>query len=261
MTFVRVLATEALKLRRTKVTWLSLAALSLGPLGIAMFMWIVREPGRARQLGLLGTKADLSGLQATWPSYLSMLTLVVGMGGLLVLAFVVAFIFGREYADGTAKNLLTLPVGRHWFVLAKLAVAAVWWGVLVAAVVVETLVIGLLLGLPGFTAALAEQSARNTLLVAVVAYLLAPLVAWISTLGRGYLPPLGFALVMLVLAQLFGKTGWGPWFPWTIAATIVGSVGTPKAALAPASAAVLALTFGVGVAATVCQLRYADESQ
>jgi ABC-2 type transport system permease protein len=68
VTFAQVLATEFLKLRRSKVTWLSLAALSLGPLGIALFMWIVREPGRAAQLGLLGTKADLSGLEATWPS-------------------------------------------------------------------------------------------------------------------------------------------------------------------------------------------------
>ena len=134
MTFVQVLATELLKLRRSKVTWLSLAALSLGPLAIALMMWIVREPGRAAKLGLLGTKANLSGLTATWPAYSSMLTMVVGIGGMLLLAFVVAFVFGREYTEGTAKNLLALPVGRHWFALAKLVVAAVWWAALVAAV-------------------------------------------------------------------------------------------------------------------------------
>src|SRR5674476_319327 len=150
--FARALATEFLKLRRSKVTWFTFAALSIGPLAIALMMWIVREPGRAAQLGLLGTKANLSGLTATWPAYFSMLTLMVGIGGMLLLSFIVAYIFGREYAEGTAKNLLALPVGRHWFVLAKLVVAAVWWAVLVVAVLAEALVLGAALALPGFSA-------------------------------------------------------------------------------------------------------------
>jgi ABC-type transport system involved in multi-copper enzyme maturation permease subunit len=259
--FARVLATEFLKLRRSKVTWLSLAALSLGPLAIALFMWIVRDPQRAAQLGLLGAKANLSGLTATWSSYFSMLALVVGMGGILLLAFIVAYIFGREYAEGTAKNLLALPVGRHWFALGKLVVAAVWWAVLVAAVIAETLVIGLAMALPGFSVALALGGVRDALLVAAVVYMLAPVVAWIATLGRGYMPPLGFALAMLVLAQVFGKTGWGPWFPWSIVATFVGSVGQRVTTLAPGSLVVVALTFLAGIVATIAQLRYADNTQ
>ena len=261
MTLMRALATEFLKLRRSKVTWLSLIALSLGPFGIALFMWIVREPGRAAQLGLLGTKANLVGLKATWPAYSSMLTLVVGMGGMLLLSFIVAYIFGREYADGTAKNLLALPVGRHWFVLAKLAVAAAWWAVLVVAVVAEALAIGLALGLPGFSTALAVGAVHDALLAAAVAYLLAPVVAWIAMLGRGYMPPLGFALAMLALGQVFSKTGWATWFPWSIVPLFIGTVGQRVQTLPAGSFVVVALTFLAGVAATVAQLRYADNAQ
>jgi ABC-2 type transport system permease protein len=108
--FAAVLTTEFMKLRRSKVTWATLAGLSMGPLGIALFMWIVREPGRAAQLGLLGTKASLAGLEATWPAYFEMLALIVGIGGLLLLAFIVAYVFGREYDHATAKNMLALPV-------------------------------------------------------------------------------------------------------------------------------------------------------
>jgi ABC-2 type transport system permease protein len=71
---------------------------------------------------------------------------------MLLLSFIVANAFGREYAEGTAKNLLALPVGRHWIVLAKFAVAATWWLVLVVAVLAEAFVVGLALGLPGFSA-------------------------------------------------------------------------------------------------------------
>ncbi len=259
--FAQVLATEFLKLRRSKVTWFSLAALSLGPLAIALMMWIVREPGRAAQLGLLGTKANLSGLTATWPAYFSMLTMVVGIGGMLLLAFVVAYVFGREYTEGTAKNLLALPVGRHWFALAKLVVAAVWWAVLVAVVLLEGFALGALLRLPGFSATLAAGAIRDALLAAVVAYLLVPIVAWIAMLGRGYLPPLGFALAMLAVGDVLSHTGWAAWFPWSIVPQFIGAIGKPATAIAPASLVVIAITFVAGIAATIAQLRWADNTQ
>ena len=259
--FAQVLITEFLKLRRSKVTWFSLLALSLGPFAIALMMWIVREPGRAAQLGLLGTKANLAGLVATWPVYFSMLTLVVGIGGMLLLSFVVAYIFGREYVEGTAKNLLALPVGRHWVVLAKLIVAAGWWAVLVGAVLVESLAIGAALALPGFSIALAVGAVHDALLAAAIAYLLAPVVAWIAMVGRGYMPPLGFALAMLVLGDIFSHTGWAAWFPWSIVPLFIGAVGHRVTTVAPGSVAVVALTFLSGIAATIAQTRYADNAQ
>ena len=261
MTFARVLATELLKLRRSKVTWLTFAALSIGPLAIALMMWIVREPGRAAQLGLLGTKADLSGLTATWPAYFSMLTLMVGIGGMLLLSFIVAYIFGREYTEGTAKNLLALPVGRHWFVLAKLVVAAVWWALLVVAALAEGFVLGAALGLPGFSSSLALTAVHDALLAAAIAYLLVPVVAWIAMLGRGYLPPLGFALAMLALGNVFIHTGWAPWFPWSIVPLYIGAIGQPVTTIASSSVVVVALTFLAGITATIAQLRWADNAQ
>jgi len=259
--FGQVVATEFLKLRRSKVTWFSLVALSMGPFGVALFMWIVREPGRAAQLGLLGTKADLSGLEATWPSYFSMLTLLVGIGGMLLLAFVVAYVFGREYAEGTAKNLLALPVGRPVFVVAKFVVTAAWWVALVAAVVIESLALGLALGLPDFSAELAISAVRNALLAAGLAYLLAPIVAWITTVGRGYMAPLAFAVAMLALGNIMAKTGWAVWFPWSIVPLLIGVVGRPVQTLPIGSFIVLALTFTAGIAATIWQFIYADNNQ
>jgi ABC-2 type transport system permease protein len=259
--FGHVLATEFLKLRRCKVTWGTLIGLSMAPLGLAMFMWIIREPGRAAQLGLLGTKANLSGLEATWASYAATLTIVIGIGGLLLLSFIVAYIFGREYTELTAKNMLALPVGRHWFVIAKLVVAAVWWAVLVVAVLAEAFAIGLALRLPGFSAGLMVSALGNALLAAAISFLVVPVVAWVTTLGRGYMAPIAFALGMLALGNLFGKTGWAEWFPWSIVPLMIGMVGAPVQGLPLGSYAVLALTFVAGVGATIAQLRYADNVQ
>ena len=261
MMFGSVLATEFLKLRRSKVTWGTLAVFSMTPLSIALFMWIVREPGRAAQLGLLGTKASLAGLEATWPAFFSMLTIVVGFGGMLLLAFVVAYVFGREYVEMTAKNMLALPVQRHWFVVAKLVVAAAWWLVLVVAVLVEAFVIGFLLVLPRFTVALAVSAVGNVLLSAAISFLLVPVVAWMATLGRGYMPPLAFALFVLALGNVFGHTGWAVWFPWSIIPLLIGAVGKPVSGLPVGSYVVVVLTFVVGVAATIAQVRFADTAQ
>jgi ABC-2 type transport system permease protein len=259
--FGQVVLTEFLKLRRSKVPWFSLAAISMGPLGIALFMWILLEPDRAAQLGLLGAKASLSGLAATWPAFFSMLVLIVGIGGMLLLSFIVAFVFGREYAEGTAKNLLALPVGRPTFVIAKFVVAAAWWLALVVAVIVEALAVGGLLGLPGFSVDLAAAAVSGAVLAAGIAYLLAPVVAWITVLGRGYMAPIGFSLAMLAVGNVLSKTGWGVWFPWSIVPTMVGMVGSPVRTLPPGSYVVLALTFVGGVALTIVHLVLADNDQ
>lgn len=256
-----VLMTELAKLRRSHVTWATLVGFSIAPLGIALMMWIVREPGRAAQLGLLGTKANLAGIEASWPAFLSMLTLIVGIGGMLLLAFIVAYVFGREYADGTAKNLLALPVGRHAFVVAKLAVAGLWWVVLVALIVVETLVLGAALGLPGFSAPLLLARMGDIALVTLAAYLLVPPVAWIAVLGRGYMAPIAFALATLAIGNLFSHTGWAPWFPWSVVPLFVGAVGVQQASIPTGSIVVVAVTFVGGVAAAIATLRYADNDQ
>lgn len=256
----QAIVTEFMKLRRCKVTWATLAGLSMGPLGIALFMWIVREPGRAAQLGLLGTKANLAGLEATWPAYGQMLTLIVGIGGTILLSFIVAYLFGREYDDATAKNMLALPVGRHWFVVAKLVVAAAWWVVLVIAVLLEALVVGFALDLPGFSIGLAVGAVRNALLAAGIAYLLVPVIAWITVWSHGSFAPIGFAFGTLASGNLFGQTGWAEWYPYSIVPLMVGAVGQPQT-LPAGSYVVMALTFVIGTAATIAQLRWSDNAQ
>lgn len=252
-----VLVTELMKLRRSAAPWATLVGILLAPLGIALFMWIIRDPQRAASLGLLGTKANLVGLEATWPAYGGYLGLVVGAGGMLVLAFVVAFLFGREYADGTARNMLALPVDRAWFALGKLTVAAIWWSALTLAGLAEGFVVGWAIGLPGFSPAVATSTLTGALVAAGASYLLCPVVAWVTVATRNYLAALGFALGMLLLGDVVGHTGWAPWFPWSLVPLLTGMTETP-APVHPASYVVLGLTFLAGTAATVLQLRFAD---
>ncbi len=250
----QAVATEFLKLKRSVVPWVTLAAMLLAPCGIALFMWIVQHPETAASLGLLGTKANLAGLEATWPAFSTYLALVAGGGGLGLLGFVLAWLFGREYADGTAKNMLALPVGRGWFVVGKLVVAAVWWAVLVVLVVVEGMLLGAALNLPGRTPAALAQTAGTVAAAAALSFLAAPFAAWVAVATRGALGAVAFAFGTLLLGDLFSHTGWGAWTPWSIVLSASADLGT----LAWQSVAVLLVAFGLGCAVTVLQLEYAD---
>jgi ABC-type transport system involved in multi-copper enzyme maturation permease subunit len=257
----QIIVTEFLKLRRSKVPALSWLAFSVLPLAGGLFVWIVKDPERADQLGLLGTKARFVGLAADWPSYFAMLNQEACVGGMVLLAIIAAYVFGREYADGTAKNMLALPVGRHWFAVAKFVVLFVWFGALTVSLFGEGLLVGTLLGLPSFSIPLAASWGGEILFSGLVGFLLVPVVAWIAALGRGYLPPIGFTIFMLVLGNVFGATGWGKWFPWSIVPMLAGMVGPRVEVLAPGSLVVVGLSFVAGAAATVLQLRYADNTQ
>jgi len=255
-----VLVAEVVKLRRSKITWLSWLAFSIMPLAGGLFMWIVKEPERAAKLGLLGQKARFAGFAADWSGYFAFL-LQAELAGLVLASVIAAFVFGREYSEGTAKNMLTLPVSRHWFTAAKLIVVLGWWGLLTAAIVAEGFVVGWALGLPGFSVSLAVGSLGHILLESLVIYLLVPIVAWVAVLGRGYLAPIGFAIFMLLLGNILGATGWGKWFPWSIVPLIAEISGPRMETVTAGSILVLAFTFVAGVAATALQMRHADNTQ
>jgi ABC-2 type transport system permease protein len=257
----QILITEVAKLRRSKITWLTWLAFSVMPLVGGLFMWIVKEPERAATLGLLGKKAQFAGVTADWSSFFALLLQTTGIGGMILVSVIAAYVFGREYSDGTTKNMLTLPVGRHWFVVAKLAVVLGWFMALTGSLVAEGLVICWLMELPGYSLDLAIASVGNILLEALVAWMLVPVVAWIAALGRGYLAPLGFTIFMLVLGNVFGAIGWGKWFPWSIVPLFAGVAGPRVETLATGSLLGVALTFVAGVTATIWQLRYGDNTQ
>ncbi len=261
MTFVAVLATEIIKLRRTKMLPLSWLAFSAMPIAVGLFTWIVKEPDRAAGLGLLGQKAQLATLRADWSSYFALLLQATGIGGMILASVIASYVFGREHAEGTAKNLLTLPVERRWFVLAKLVVVLLWFAALMLALVTEGIAVCVALGLPGYTANALSSGVVDIFVAAAVVSLLVPVVAWVALVGEGYLAPLGFTIFMLVLGNVLGATGWGKWFPWSIVPLFAGVAGPRSDTLAASSAWVLALTFVAGLWASMRRLSFADNTQ
>jgi ABC-type transport system involved in multi-copper enzyme maturation permease subunit len=261
MMFGKVFLTELLKLRRSKVTWMTLLAYSVGPLVAGLFMYILKDPEGARRLGLLGAKASLSMGAADWPSYLGFLSQLSAIGGMLLVSVIVAYIFGREYTENTAKNMLALPIHREWFAVAKLLIACLWFALLTVWFCVEGMAIGLLMGLPGWAPGAAVHQVLTIATTAGLLVMLSSVTAWIAQASKGFLAPLGFTMATLVMGAFLGHTGWGQWFPWTAIVLISGLTGPSVEQLPAGSYIVVAATFVLGIAVTLIHLNRADNTQ
>src|SRR5829696_5438383 len=149
--FRAALWAETLKARRSKVPWLTALGFSLAPLVGGLFMIILKDPERARSIGLISAKAQLAAGVADWPTMLSLLAQATAVGGGMLFTLVTAWVFGREFSDHTAKELLALPTSREAIVGAKFIVIAAWTTLLSLFIFLLGLIVGAFVDIPGWS--------------------------------------------------------------------------------------------------------------
>jgi ABC-2 type transport system permease protein len=247
---------EALKARRSLVPWLTGAFAALPPVMMGVMMAIKKHPLESRRLGLLTEKAKLMGGTVDWPTFLGLLGQIMGAVGGIVFAIVTAWMFGREFTDRTCRIMLATPTRRSAIVTAKLGVSAMSCLLLVAWITAVMFVAGFVVGMPGLTWPVAVVALGLTVRAALLSLALIPVTALVASVGRGYLLPIGTALVVLIAAQFIGATGWAVWFPWWVAM----SSGVPGTHVAGPSVAVVMLTGLAGFAATLWWWERADQT-
>ena len=226
--FAAALWAESLKMRRSKVPLLTAIGFSLAPLVSGLFMVILKDPEQARDMGLLGAKAQLTVGVADRPAFFGMLGQAVAVGGSLLFAIVTIWVFGREFVDHTAKELLALPTSRAAIVGAKFVLIALWGLGLTIFIFGLGLIVATLVDIPGWSPILGWQAFVTALGSAALTLALMPFVALLASSGRGYLPPFGWTILTLFLANIIVYTGWGDWFPWAVPALFSGAAG-PRA--------------------------------
>lgn len=139
---IQALQAEFIKNKYSNILWATFIAFGLAPIMGGVFILIVQDTEALAKAGGLAVKAQAMNFEGNWKSYFGLLTQAVGVGGVLVFGFVASWIFGREYSDGTAKDLLSLPTSRTKILNAKFSV----YVIRCLALVVSNLLIGLLIG-------------------------------------------------------------------------------------------------------------------
>ena len=252
---------EALKLRRSRLPWLTGVAFAVAAAVGGLFMFILQDPHRARSLGLLGAKAELAGGTADWPGYFALLAQTTAVGGTLIYGVILIWIFGREFSDHTAKDLLALPTPRAVIVIAKFGVTGLWCGLLAVEAYLLGLGVGVMLGLPGWSGTVAWQGLGRLLATAVMAWLLVSVLALAASVGRGYLAAVGVMFVMVFLAQIIAALGYGHLFPWSVPGVYSGLAGPDRPEVGSLGLVLVVVVGLAGIVGTAAWWSEADQSR
>jgi len=254
------IAAEFIKNRHARIKWVTFIAFALAPVFGGVFMFLMKGSGYDGLPGSFKAKATMMSFEANWDSYLGLLSQAVGVGGVLIFGFVASWLFGREYSDGTAKDLLALPISRTKILNAKFVYYVLWCFALVVSNLLFGLLIGFSLQIEGWSTPIFLDNLSTYLITTILIIFLNTPIAFFALWGKGYLAPLGAVALLLVLAQIIGAIGFGTYFPWAIAGIYAGSGGEEfKAGLNVYSYVILIATSIIGYFGSLAWWKYADQ--
>jgi len=139
-------------------------------------------------------------------------------------------------------------------------VASIWSVSIALWVLALGLAIGAWVGLPGWTDTVAGDGIGSFLLAALLILALQTTTAFFASAGRGYLPPLAWAVLMIAVAQVLAVLGLGAWFPFAVPALVTGAAGPEGEAPNLASYLLVVAATVAGAAATLAWWDRADQT-
>lgn len=250
---------ETRKVLRSRMPFFTLIGFLLLPLACAFLMVVYKDPTFARDIGLISAKANLVGGTADWPFYLNMFAQGTAIGSIILFSLVLTWVFGREFSDGTLKDLLAVPITRTTIILAKFIVAALWCACMAVVTYLTALFLGALIGLPLGSAQVIWHGSITMILTALLVILTVTPAAFFASIGRGYLLPMGMAFLGVILANMVAILGYGEYFPLSIPALYAGM--STNETLSFVSYAIAILTGAAGIFLTHLWWKYADQSR
>ena len=226
LTFIEM---EFLKLKRSNIFFLSLMGAVLPPLLMFIAVFAFDE----------GNSFDL--LFSNVNMYMSALFAV------LLFAIIISYLFGREYNEHTLKAMLTIPISRGKFLMAKYVMFLVWILILTVVTTLSTVIFGFIAGLEGFTLKLLVDSFAQLLFANVLLFLTFSPFVFISLFITNMVPAMvGGAGLTLVNMMIYGQT-WAPYVPWVCPYLIASGEIAEFSASITVSYGVILATFVIGL--------------
>ncbi len=231
--FLAAFRVESYKLRRSYVLWATL-----------LFIMFV---------------TSLRSVEPDWTSFLGEVTfLFASVFGIMAFGVVMSWVFGREYADRTFKDLLALPISRSKIVMAKYMAVVLWCLIITIISFGFALALGFVVGLPGFSVAIVQHYLILFMILAIFHLLLCAPIAFLASISRGYLVPIAYAFTTLMVALTVGPTSFGAFLPWSIPALHLKLSDSALFPLEGISYVILLLFGSIGLISTLGWWRSAD---
>ena len=250
--------TELMKLRKSKIFWITLIFFMFIPLMMELLMLVAQRPELITKLGIVGTKATMFG-ENNWKGYLDMINQLVAVIGLIGFGFVTTWVFGREYIEHTIINILALPITRSSIVVSKFLIIFIWCFILSIVLFITSIIIGHIINIPGWSVQLFSEFIQKFFFISVMTILLSTPTAFITCYSKGIIAPLGFVILIVIISQFVSIVGLGPYFPWAIPGVATVPEGTQGMELVFGSYIIVILTSILGIITTIAWWRKADQ--
>ncbi|UCH13118.1 MAG: ABC transporter permease [Bacteroidales bacterium] len=257
--FAEAFWAESLKARKSKILWITFLVFSFIAIMMGLLVFVANNPELVGDSVVLSAKASMIG-NADWPGYFELLYQIIAMIGLIGFGFVISWVFGREYVDHTLKDLLALPIPRSVIVLSKFIVITIWAVLLSLTLFILAVVTGLAVNIPGWSVETALHAFYIFTGTALLTLVLCTPIAFLASYGRGYLLPMGFIILIIIITQFIvvGIPGIAPYIPWAIPALFCGAAGPAGPFIGTASYIILFITSIAGLMITLAWWRFAD---
>jgi ABC-2 type transport system permease protein len=252
---------EGLKVRNSKILIITLVFFAFIGLIMGLMMFVVHHPELAGRSAALSAKISILG-NGDWPSLFNLLIQVILALGPIGFGMVTSWVFGREYADRVIKDLFALPVSRVTLVISKFVIILIWCILLTLTLFISGLLIGLAIKIPGWSAMNAQNSFIIFFTSSILTFMLCTPVAFLACVSRGYLLPIGFSVLTLILTNFIaiGLPNIIPYFPWAVPALYTGIAGRELPQAGALSYIILFLTCILGFIGTSAWWRFADQT-
>lgn len=240
---------EALKLAHSRVGVIATLAVVAGTLALVGSITAGVASGNPELIAQAGAAADLN-----WDGLVVGAAQITAVASLLGFGIVLAWMFGREFTDGTITGLFALPISRTRIAFAKLSVYAVWVVVVSLVLTVGVLVLGCAFDYGPPSDQTWPMLGRLFLLALLSAGNAVP-IAWVATLTRSLLGAVGCTVGLVVVAEVGALTGAGGWMLLAAPALWAMSNGTAVTSIQLALTCVVPIAFAALVGASWSRLQ------
>ncbi|WCN36388.1 ABC transporter permease [Aneurinibacillus uraniidurans] len=241
----RLLYTELLKLKRSRMFLLSIMGAAVAPFMVVISTYIhskTKEP----------TKVVLFE-ELFFDTHLYTVLLI----GVPLYGVVTAYLFSREYTEDTLKNLLTIPVSRTSIILSKMLLLFLWIMLLTLLAWGLTLLLGMIGQFDGVSTTLIVNTLRTFIVAGVFLFLLSTPIILTTIVLKNYVPTIVLTIVITLINVMGSQSEYKGLVPWTAAFDIANGTLLPTYPPVYSYVVILATSI-IGFIATLVYFRRAD---
>ncbi|AIQ12437.1 ABC transporter permease [Paenibacillus durus] len=216
---VNLLYSELLKLKRSKMLLLSIIGAAVAPFMVAAAMFVqmkTKQPTIIAQFHVLLYNTSIYAV------------LVIGVP---LYGVITAYLYNREYAEDTMKNLLTIPVSRVALLISKWILLFGWIMLLTLMAWALALLFGTIGQFAGLDLSFVLNSFSNFAVAGILLFLLSTPIILITLVLKSFVPAIIVTIIITLMNVMLATSEHRGLFPWTAALDIAN--GTLEAKYPP----------------------------